>query len=65
MADANNITKYAEIVRRLVTFYVVDKETRAAIADMTDDEILNYADETLTAAEGKNDAFISKLKEEQ
>lgn len=58
------ITEVMALMRKLVSIYVVDKETREEIAGKTDEEIFAIADEAVNNAERKNDAFINRLTNE-
>ncbi len=56
-----DITKVMDLMRKLVSVYVVDKETRQEIAGKSDAEIFAIADEAINNAERKNDEFIDRL----
>lgn len=60
-----DLEKLVQLIRHLVSFYVVDRETRQDIKNMSDEEILNYADAAVNRAEAKNDAFINRLETEK
>lgn len=55
------IAKVMDLMRKLVSVYVVDKETREEIAGKSDAEIFAIADEAVNNAERKNDEFINRL----
>lgn len=59
--DGLDLTKAVEIIRKLVSVYVVDKETREEIAGKTDAEIFAIAEEAVNNAERENDEFINRL----
>lgn len=57
--------KLVSLIRKLVSIYVVDKETREELKGKTDEEIFAIADEAINNAERKNDAFINRLNNEE
>lgn len=64
MASIEDIPRLVALIRKLVSFYAADKETRDAIKGLSDDEIIAYADECLDRAEEQNNAFIDRLENE-
>lgn len=57
----DDLTRLIAIIRKLLSFYTVDRETREAIARMKDEEIIAFANATLDEAETNNEALREEI----
>lgn len=60
--DLTDIPKLLKIIRKLASAVVVDRETRERIAEMSDEEVLDFADQAIDRAEAQNNALLSELE---
>lgn len=62
MASIEDLPKAIALIRKLLTFYAADKETRTAIKEMSDEEVFAYARNEMDDFDEQNDALISRIE---